>query len=418
MLLIYLVAPVNVAPPAHRHVRLFCTAHDGLWDEEREQLEWLSTLAAAKKNVDDLKSIVTSSKTLPLSDDDGSVVPPPLSDDIDAVLWDEDIESCELVKEMSAWDKEVQQVQQIADSQGQGTIATTTSTRLGPGPQMLLIPRRMTAAAAVAAFAMRPGAAFAARGLKATLDLQDSKLLTKPNGMANPSEAAYPSWLEGEWKGTLNFAGYELPAKDVIKRDELFGDVNVPGFTKTSIALLSDVGKEGATMSVRYAKDGKGLVREDRVSNLRSAVRGGLGYDAIERIDYKEDPNNPFGLGSNTGNVNRLKLVFAPGLTKNAERIELFVNARETEQPENRPDLFYLSESIRQVTFSNGQQRQVNGEYAHFQSFRKVSDALVESVIVTAVYADPLQLERLFIKAGPSRPLIVFSHNLRLEREA
>ena len=59
---------------------------------------------------------------------------------------------------------------------------------------------------------------------------------------------------------------------------------------------------------------------------------------------------------------------------------------------------------------------QVNGEYAHWQSFRRVSDTQVDSVVVTAVYADPLQLERFFTKVGGSKPLIVFSHNLRLQR--
>ena len=31
------------------------------------------------------------------------------------------------------------------------------------------------------------------------------------------------------------------------------------------------------------------------------------------------------------------------------------------------------------------------------------------------VYADALTLERFFVKAGGSRPLIIFSHGLRLE---
>lgn len=175
------------------------------------------------------------------------------------------------------------------------------------------------------------------------------------------------------------------------------------------------MGKEGVRYSLRFDKDADGVVREDRAFNFRQAVRGGLGYDAIERVDYKEDPNNKFGLGSNTGNPNRLKLVFAPGLTVNAERIELFVNEHESEQPS--PDLFYTSETLRQVTFSAGQSRQINGEYSHFMSFRRVSDTVIDSVIVTAVYTDPLQLERFFVKVGPSRPIIVFSHTVRLEKQ-
>jgi hypothetical protein len=72
----------------------------------------------------------------------------------------------------------------------------------------------------------------------------------------------------------------------------------------------------------------------------------------------------------------------------------------------------------RQVTFSAGQTRQVSGEYCHFWSFRRAADDRVEAVIVTAVYADPLQLERFFVKVGPNRPLILFSHGLSLARDS
>ena len=51
-----------------------------------------------------------------------------------------------------------------------------------------------------------------------------------------PGEAQYPSWLEGEWSASLQFAGYELPAKDLISRDALFAEADVPGFKKCSIA--------------------------------------------------------------------------------------------------------------------------------------------------------------------------------------
>ena len=43
---------------------------------------------------------------------------------------------------------------------------------------------------------------------------------------------------------------------------------------------------------------------------------------------------------------------------------------------------------------------------------------VVDAVVVTAVYADPLQLERLFVKVGGSRPLVVFSHGLSMSRES
>ena len=255
--------------------------------------------------------------------------------------------------------------------------------------------------------------------IKERLDSQDTRLLLKPvnQGLAVPAEAAYPTWLEGEWRVTQTFAGYELPSKDVIPRDALFREADVPGFKKCSIALLPDVGKEGVTMTLRWAQDETGIVREDRAANLRSAIRGGLGYDAVERVEYKEDRGNPLGLlGSNAGNQNRLKLLFAPGLTTNADRIELFVNARETERPVGRDDLFYTTEAIRQVTFSGTSSRQVNGEYCHFHSYRLVSPNRVDAVVVTAVYADPLQLERFFVQVGGVKPIVVFSHRLQMEK--
>ena len=271
-----------------------------------------------------------------------------------------------------------------------------------------------TALASIAS--IRPPAFAASNSIKERLDARNSQLLTKPQnqGFSTPPEAEFPEWLEGDWLTTQSFAGYELPAKDVISREVLFGKDgdDVPGFKKCSIALLPDVGKEGVRMTLRWIKDDNGKVRERRAANLNSAIRGGLGYDAIERIDYLEDQGNTMGFGSNRGNPNRLKLIFAPGLTVNANRIELFVNARETERPAD--DLFYTSEAFRQVTFSGTTSRQTNGEYAHFHSYRRVSPTQVDAVIVTAVYADPLQLEKFFVKAGGNRPLVVFSHGLRL----
>ena len=49
--------------------------------------------------------------------------------------------------------------------------------------------------------------------------------------------------------------------------------------------------------------------------------------------------------------------------------------------------MYLGSDHVRQVTFSAGQRRQVVGEYAHFWSFRRVSDARVDAVVVTSVYA-------------------------------
>ena len=251
--------------------------------------------------------------------------------------------------------------------------------------------------------------------IKERLDSQNPSFLVKPrnSGLSAPAEARYPDWLEGEWSVEQTFAGYEMPVKDIIPRDTLMAEADVPGFKKLSIAFLPDVGKEGVRFTMRWVRDADGFVREDRAANMNSAIRGGLGYDAIDYIDYKTDRGNPGLLGSNAGNPNRLKLVFAPGLTKNADRIEIFVNARETEAP--REDLFYTTEALKQVTFSP--QRSINGEYGHFISYRRVSPTQVDVVMITASYSEPLQLERFFQRVGGNQPLILFSHAQRMRKK-
>ena len=78
-------------------------------------------------------------------------------------------------------------------------------------------------------------------------------------------------------------------------------------------------------------------------------------------------------------------------------------------------DLFYTTEALKQVTFSP--QRSINGEYCHFTSYRRVSPSQVDVVIITAAYAEPLQLERFFQRVGGNQPIILFSHTLRLRKK-
>ena len=131
-------------------------------------------------------------------------------------------------------------------------------------------------AASLAGTSSRP-AYSASTSLADRLASRDPKQLAKPFFNVAPAEATYPEWLDGEWKASLSFDGYELPAKDLIPREQLFAEPNVPGFQKCSIAFLPDVGKEGVTFPMRWARDASGKVREDRAFNLREAIRGGLG---------------------------------------------------------------------------------------------------------------------------------------------
>ena len=60
--------------------------------------------------------------------------------------------------------------------------------------------------------------------------------------------------------------------------------------------------------------------------------------------------------------------------------------------------------------------RQVSGEYCHFFTYRKLAEpGRVDANLLTAVYTEPVQLERLFIKV-PTKPILIFSHALRLQR--
>ena len=72
--------------------------------------------------------------------------------------------------------------------------------------------------------------------LSARLARRDAAALAKPqSGLTRPVEAAFPDWLEGDWLASMAFDGYELPSKDVISREELFSEANVPGFQKCSL---------------------------------------------------------------------------------------------------------------------------------------------------------------------------------------
>lgn len=146
--------------------------------------------------------------------------------------------------------------------------------------------RRMTLLVAAALNDPRVLPAVAISSLSDRLAQRDPRSLAKTVFSSVPAEARFPSWLDGEWQASLSFDGYELPAKDTLPRNDLFAEPTVPGFQKCSIALIPDVGKEGVTFPMRWFRDGSGAVREDRAANLRAAVRGGLGYDAIVRKDF------------------------------------------------------------------------------------------------------------------------------------
>merc|ERR1712060_1029412 len=91
--------------------------------------------------------------------------------------------------------------------------------------------------------------------------------------------------------------------------------------------------------------------------------------------------------------------------SKNAERIELFVNARDSETPADDPDLFLCSEYRRQVTFSSRVVQGANGNYQHFKTYQRRGPDAVRLNILSACYFDPLS--PAYFEAF-DKPVVVF----------
>lgn len=241
-------------------------------------------------------------------------------------------------------------------------------------------------------------------GLAVKLSKRDPAALRNSIFNIPPPTQIYPQFMRGEWDVTARFAGYIFPSKTVTK-DQVTSNISIPGFQKCSIAELADIGRDSTTYRMNVSNK-TGM--EDRAINLASTIDAHLGYKAVENVS--------------STNPNRLSIEFCKNRTRNAERIELFCNARESEMVPNpnQSDLniFVSSEYIRQVTFSLSQEfgvaRQVVGNYAHFWTWRQQEggNALTGNVL-TAAYLDPQ--DPLFF-SEPSKPVAVYSHQLTATR--
>jgi hypothetical protein len=204
----------------------------------------------------------------------------------------------------------------------------------------------------------------------------------------------------------MKFRGFIFPSTSIPK-EKLIKNVDIPGFQKLSIAMVGDVGREEAKYTL-HIDDNSRL--EDRRLTLQTSINGHLGYDAIREVIYDAKEN-----------ANRISIDFIPQRTRNANRIELFCNARESElvsipsesggAPRN---IFVCSEYIRQVTFGLSQEfgvaRQVVGNYAHFWTWRETDNKdIVTGNLLTASYLDAQ--DPMFFEE-PSKPVVVYSHDL------
>lgn len=100
-----------------------------MWDEELEQFEHVRKMAAISEEIESLKAMVGATQgisamtamtvaKLQLSANSGSSgksnTTSSYSDANDNELWDEEVESMELLREMAAWDAEVNKLKAVA----------------------------------------------------------------------------------------------------------------------------------------------------------------------------------------------------------------------------------------------------------------------------------------------------------------
>mmetsp|Transcript_19441 Transcript_19441/g.44283 ORF Transcript_19441/g.44283 Transcript_19441/m.44283 type:complete len:359 (-) Transcript_19441:58-1134(-) len=246
-----------------------------------------------------------------------------------------------------------------------------------------------------------PASAAPRPGLAARLASRDPSALSNPLFNLPPGEQIYPDFMRGSWKVALSFSGYTFPSK-AIDRAELVADASVPGFQRCSVALLADVGRDGAT----YAMDVDARGRMDVAAALASSIDSHIGRAVVRGVDW--DPKVT---------PNRAGVSFVTGSTRNAERIELFWNGRESEVAvgdDGGGDVFVCAEYLKQVTFGLSTQfgvaRQVATNYAHFWTWKDPGDGKVmKGNLLTAAYIDPQ--DPLFFKETV-RPVVVYSHDL------
>jgi hypothetical protein len=238
-------------------------------------------------------------------------------------------------------------------------------------------------------------------GLAARLAKRDPNELRNKIFNFPPSAQTYPEWMVGEWTVHSSFNGYLFPSTKV-DRQRLLADYSVPGFQKCSIAATADVGRESVSYRFRVLNNG----REDRVCTLQSSIDAFLGHAAVNEVLYDA-----------SANPNRISVDFVDYKTINAERIELFCNARESQvYQQNGCNIFVCSEYFRQVTFGTGQvvgvPRQVTTNYALYWTWKQAQqygNRKLDGNLLIAGFLDPQ--DALYFEE-PTLPVVIYSHVL------
>jgi hypothetical protein len=134
--------------------------------------------------------------------------------------------------------------------------------------------------------------------------------------------------------------GADFPStSSKLSRERILSDTTLAGFRKASIAMLADVGKAELSFPMRFkVKEDEGASRvvEDKNMNLLEALDAELGRGAVTKVEYDVDAN-----------ANRATLTLYPGATPNADRIELFWNARAPIATEDPAVSYKFAEDIR-----------------------------------------------------------------------
>ncbi|KAL7531455.1 hypothetical protein ACHAXR_006953, partial [Thalassiosira sp. AJA248-18] len=254
-----------------------------------------------------------------------------------------------------------------------------------------------------------PANAAGSAGLASKLSQRDPAQLKNSVFNIPPGAQVYPEFLRGEWEVSMKYRGFLFPSTSIPK-EKLVSNVGIPGFQKLSIAQVGDVGREVTNYRMNIDQS-TGL--DDRKVSLSTSINAHVGYEAVREVLYDVKDN-----------ANRISIDFIPQRTRNANRIELFCNARESElvsaeSSASGQTVFVCSEYIRQVTFGLSQEfgvaRQVVGNYAHFWTWKgdENDKSTVKGNLLTAAYLDAQ--DPMFFEE-PSKPVVVYSHDLVAKR--
>lgn len=259
----------------------------------------------------------------------------------------------------------------------------------------------------------RPEPAAAAGGHAIDYGLFKKSLFNKPPGLLQ-----FPGWMEGEWDAAFQFVGADFPSSvgsasgggNSIPKDRITADTTLPGFRRLSIAMVPDVGKPHR-FRLRFQRredDGGERVEEDRAFNLKAALESELGKGAVASINY-DGAKNP----------NRLTVNLLPQAAVNAQKIELFGNARfalPVAAGEEGLAAFRYVEDLRQVSISSRLAETTTiGDYRHVWELYRQENGDIKGFLSTVAYATP---QDPIFQLGAFAPLVVYFHTVTLSRAA